>query len=98
LQASLQVKIRFRPATGGAHLRPFQVLLGALAPRTKEKSLLAEALFFGRRTDPSNEPTLQSLHSLLLNFSGIKKRLEHLQLLISDGSFSERASKMQFLL
>lgn len=52
----------------------------------------------GRRTDPLNEPILQTLHSLLLNFGGIKHRLEKLHLLINDGGFSERASKMQFLL
>ena len=54
--------------------------------------------FIGRRTNPLNEPIFQSLHSLLLNFGSIKERLEQLHLLISDGGFSERAAKMQFLL
>jgi hypothetical protein len=54
--------------------------------------------FHGRRTDPLNEPVLQTLHSLLLNFGGIKERLEQLHLLVSEGGFSERAAKMQFLL
>lgn len=52
----------------------------------------------GRLTDALNEPILQTLHSLLLNSGGIKKRLDQLHLLDSEGGFSERAAKMQFLL
>lgn len=54
--------------------------------------------FHGRRADPLNEPILQTLHALLLNFGSIKNRLEQLQLSIGDITYSERASKMQFLL
>ena len=62
------------------------------------KKLQKESSLFGRRADPSNEPILQTLHSLLLNFSSIKNRLEQLHLSIGDITYSERASKMQFLL
>lgn len=67
---------------------------------TKASSKLEKAqnVLNGRRTDSLNEPDLQTLHSLLLNISGIKERLEQLQVIISSGSHSERASKTKFLL
>lgn len=52
----------------------------------------------GRRTDPLNEPILKTLHSLLLNISNIKNRLEKLNQSIEDMTYSERALQMQFLL
>ena len=43
-----------------------------------ENPVASTGFFIGRRTDPLNEPALQTLHSILLNFSGIKERLDKL--------------------
>lgn len=45
-----------------------------------------------------NEPILVGLHSLLLNYDNIRGRLDKLQVIVNDYAYSERASKMQFLL
>jgi len=55
-------------------------------------------VFCGRLGDTLNEPILASLHTVLLNYSNIKDRLDQLHLLINDLVHSEKASKMQFLL
>lgn len=52
----------------------------------------------GRRTGTSNEPIFAVLHSFLLNYSTIKDKLDRLHLLVNDFTYSEKASKMQFLL
>jgi hypothetical protein len=52
----------------------------------------------GRLGDTLNEPILAILRTLLLNYTNIKSGLDKLQLLVSDPAYSERASKMQFLL
>jgi hypothetical protein len=59
---------------------------------------LKDKIFYGRRTVTSNEPILTTLHTLLLNYSNIKSRLDTLNLIITDFAMSERASKMQFLM
>jgi hypothetical protein len=58
----------------------------------------AQNVLNGRRAESLNEPILQTLHSLLLGFSGIKDRLERLHMSLDDIAYSEKASKMQFLL
>ena len=52
----------------------------------------------GRRTVTANEPILTTLHSLLLNYTNMRDRLDKLNQLINNFAFSERASGMQFLL
>ena len=54
--------------------------------------------FHGRRTESLNEPILHSLHALLLGYSSIRDRLEKLHVLADDFAYSDKASKMQFLL
>lgn len=51
----------------------------------------------GRRADPLNEPVLQTLHSLLLNFGGIQKRLRSLNLKL-ESLRSKPTTDLQFLL
>lgn len=65
--------------------------------QTKKVSFRRPFLF-GRRTGTLNEPVLEALHNLLLNYGDIKGRLDKLNLIVNDFAHSERASAMQFLL
>lgn len=60
-------------------------------------ALESKVVLNGRRTDPLNEPVLDTLHSLLLNFSGIQSRLKSLNLVL-EGIRSKPATDLQFLL
>lgn len=73
--------------------------------QTKNELLDCSFLMFGqkefqhgRRTASSNEPILQTLHSLLLNFGSVKSSLDSLNSRLDSLVRSERASKMDFLL
>jgi hypothetical protein len=50
-----------------------------------------------QRTDPLNEPVINALHILLLNFSGIQSRLKSLHLVL-EGIRSKPTTDLQFLL
>lgn len=52
----------------------------------------------GRQTMTSNEPILEALHNLLLNYENIKQKLKRLNTLVNDFAYSERAAEMSFLL
>lgn len=51
----------------------------------------------GRRTDPLNEPVLNTLHSLLLNFPSIQSRLKSLNLAL-ESLRAKPTTDLQFLL
>lgn len=70
----------------------------AATSTNKKRPNKSRAFFVGRRTVTSNEPILETLHSLLISYPDIKRRLEQLHLVIDDLVHSERASSMQFLL
>lgn len=53
--------------------------------------------FYGRRTDTLNEPVLDTLHSLLLNFGSIQTGLRSLNLSVR-GLMSQPTTDLQFLL
>lgn len=52
----------------------------------------------GCRVGTVNEPAIQNLHVLLLQFSDMKDRLDMLNARLADPIRSERASSMDFLL
>lgn len=52
----------------------------------------------GCRVGTVNEPAIQNLHTLLLQFNDIKHRLDTLNAKLADPIRSERASRMSFLL
>lgn len=54
-------------------------------------------MYVGRRSHSLNEPVLQALHSLLLNFSSIQNRLKSLNLSL-EVLQSKPATDLQFLL
>lgn len=52
----------------------------------------------GRSTDTTNEPILEALYNLLLNYNLLRSKLTNLNQLVADLIKSERATKTLFLL
>lgn len=52
----------------------------------------------GRSTDTANEPVLETLYNLLLNYKLLRSKLTDLSQLVTDLIKSERATETQFLL
>ena len=63
-----------------------------------EKAHLSMDCYIGRSTDTANEPILEALYSLLLNYKTLKNRLSDLKELIACLVKSEETLNRQFLL
>ncbi len=53
---------------------------------------------FGRSSDTANEPILEALYNLLLNYNLLRSKLTNLNQLVADLIKSERVTKTLFLL